>query len=86
MGEPTTEEVRAIVSLMLLSVSFHQETDGRWLADVAELPGVMAYGATQREALTAVEVLALRVIADQIEHGELTPGALAVSFQLPAAA
>jgi predicted RNase H-like HicB family nuclease len=53
-----------------LQVEFDREEDGRWIADVPELPGVMAYGSTRDEALCKVEVLALRVIAEQIEFGE----------------
>jgi predicted RNase H-like HicB family nuclease len=59
---------------MKLRVEFEQETDGRWIADVTDLPGVMAYGKTRQEALAAVEALALRVIADRIENGEPIPG------------
>lgn len=59
---------------MKLRVEFEQETDGRWIADVTDLPGAMAYGKTREEALVAVEALALRVIADRIENGELAPG------------
>jgi len=44
------------------------EDDGRWIAEIADLPGVMAYGASRDEAIAAVEALALRVIADQIEE------------------
>jgi predicted RNase H-like HicB family nuclease len=44
-------------------IEFKQEEDGRWIAEISELPGVMAYGATQGEAEAAVEALALRVIA-----------------------
>ncbi len=51
---------------MKLKVGFEQETDGRWIAEVPELPGVLAYGKTRAEALAAVEALALRVIADRI--------------------
>ena len=58
---------------MKLKVEFEQETDGRWIAEVSELPGVLAYGRTRAEALAAVEALALRVIADRIENGELEP-------------
>ena len=47
-----------------------QEADGRWLAEVVELPGVLAYGASRDEALARAEALALRVIADRLEHGE----------------
>jgi predicted RNase H-like HicB family nuclease len=57
-----------------LKVEFERETDGRWIADVPALPGVMVYGKTRNQALTAVEALALRVIADRLEHGETGPG------------
>jgi predicted RNase H-like HicB family nuclease len=56
---------------MKLRVEFDRETDGRWIAEVPELPGVLAYGKTRSEALAAVEALALRVIADRIENGEI---------------
>jgi predicted RNase H-like HicB family nuclease len=48
-------------------IEFELEDDGRWVAEIPKLPGVMAYGATRDEAEAAVEALALRVIADQIE-------------------
>lgn len=48
-----------------LKVEFDRETDGRWIADIPALPGVMVYGRTCKQALAAVEALALRVIADQ---------------------
>ena len=57
-----------------LKVEFDRETDGRWIADIPALPGVMVYGKTRKHALTAVEALALRVIADRSEHGEAVPG------------
>ena len=63
-----------------LTVEVEQETDGRWIADVVDLPGVMAYGATRAEALGNVEVLALRVIAERIEQGELHPIPVDISF------
>ena len=56
---------------MRLLVDFELEEDGRWIADVTDLPGVMAYGNTRDEALAAAKALALRVLADRIEHGEL---------------
>jgi predicted RNase H-like HicB family nuclease len=56
-----------------LKVELEQEADGRWLAEVIDLPGVLAYGATRDEALARAEALALRVIADRIEHGERAP-------------
>ena len=60
------------------------EDDGRWLAEVLELPGVLAYGSTQNEAMAKAEALALRVIAEQLEQGEAK--ALTFSIALPAAA
>ncbi len=58
---------------MKLSIELDREDDGRWIAEVMDLPGVMVYGQTREEAVASVEVLALRVIADRIEHGEAVP-------------
>ena len=63
-----------------LQVEFDRESDGRWIADIPALPGVTVYGRTRKQALTAVEALALRVIADRLEHGEAVPGEVRVSF------
>jgi predicted RNase H-like HicB family nuclease len=57
-----------------LRVELEQEEDGRWIAEVLGLPGVLVYGQTRQEALARAEVLALRVLADRLEHGEATPG------------
>jgi predicted RNase H-like HicB family nuclease len=57
-----------------LKVEFDRETDGRWIADIPALPGVMVYGKTRKRAPTAVEAMALRVIADRLEHGEAVAG------------
>ncbi len=65
---------------MNLTIEFEREEDGRWLADVVDLPGVMAYGQTREEAAARVQALALRVLADRLEHSEGTPGMLKVSF------
>jgi predicted RNase H-like HicB family nuclease len=54
-------------------VEVEREDDGRWIAEVMELPGVLAYGKTRDEAMQHVEVLALRVLADRVEHGEAIP-------------
>jgi len=54
-------------------VEIEREDDGRWIAEVVALPGVMAYGATREDALARAEVLALRVLADRLEHGEAIP-------------
>lgn len=56
-----------------MNVEIELEDDGRWIAEVPDLPGVMMYGGTREEALAKVEALALRVIADRIDHGEAIP-------------
>jgi len=56
-----------------LKIEIEREDDGRWIADVLDLPGCMAYGQTQEDALAKVKVLALRVMADRMEHGEAVP-------------
>ncbi|MEO6808084.1 MAG: type II toxin-antitoxin system HicB family antitoxin [Isosphaeraceae bacterium] len=58
---------------MNLNIEIDQEDDGRWIAEVAQLPGVMAYGQTRAEAIARVEALSLRVLADRLEHGECVP-------------
>lgn len=55
---------------MKFHIEFDREADGRWIADIPELPGVMAYGLTEEEAKANAEALALRVIADQIEENK----------------
>lgn len=59
---------------MNLRVETEQEEDGRWLAEVPELPGVLAYGASLEQAIAQAEALALRVIAERLEYGEKVPG------------
>ncbi|MCC7447265.1 MAG: type II toxin-antitoxin system HicB family antitoxin [Anaerolineae bacterium] len=56
---------------MKLTIEVEREDDGRWIAEVPELPGVMVYGETRNEAIRRVQVLALQVLADRLEHGEL---------------
>lgn len=63
-----------------LAIEYYREEDGRWLADIPALPGVTAYGRTKRQATAAVQALALRLIADRLEHGETVPGPMDVSF------
>lgn len=65
---------------MQFTIEYEQEEDGRWLAEVLELPGVLAYGQSIDQAIANVKALALRVIADRLEHGEATPGLTTVSF------
>jgi len=59
------------ISLSSLAVEFDREEDNRWIAEIPKLPGVMAYGSTKREALRRVYAVALRTLADQVEHGNL---------------
>ena len=67
---------------MNLSIELDREDDGRWIAEALELPGVMTYGSTREEAISNTERLAIEVIADRIQHGELPPSALNVSFHV----
>ncbi len=57
-----------------------QEDDGRWIAEVLELPGVLAYGRTPEQARTNAQALALRVLAERLEHGEIAADSVSVSF------
>jgi len=63
-----------------LAIQYYREEDGRWLADIPALPGVTAYGRTKKQATAAVQALALRLIADRLEHGEALPGPMSLSF------
>ena len=65
---------------MMFLVEIEQEEDGRWIAEVLDLPGVLAYGQTPEEARSKVQALALRVIAERLEHGEAGPDLLSISF------
>lgn len=58
---------------LMLKIEIEQEVDGRFIAEVSELPGVMAYGATREEAIAKVEAVALRTLADRVEQGEAVP-------------
>ena len=65
---------------MTFTVEYEQEDDGRWLAEVVELPGVLAYGQSSDEAIARAQALALRVLADRLEHGEGPPEFMSISF------
>ena len=69
---------------MQLTIRLLRETDGRWIADVPELPGVTVYGATSAEASLKAKAPALRVIAEEIEHGEMSPAADTLQFSVAA--
>jgi predicted RNase H-like HicB family nuclease len=57
----------------MLKIEIDREDDGRWIAEIVELPGVLAYGQTREEAIERAKALSLRVIADRLEHGEAIP-------------
>ena len=65
---------------MRFTVEIEKEDDGRWIAEVVDLPGVLTYGKTPEEAKAKVQALALRVVADRPEHGEAGPDLLSISF------
>lgn len=67
-------------SMMTFTVEYEREDDGRWLAEVIQLPGVLAYGGSQNEAIAKAQALALRVLADRLEHGEGKPEFVSISF------
>ena len=71
---------------MNLTLDCEQEADGRWLAEVPELSGVLAYGKTPGDAMKNAQVLALRVIAERLEHGEAAPMTINISVPLMALA
>jgi predicted RNase H-like HicB family nuclease len=62
------------------AVEIEREEDGRWIAEVPALPGVLAYGRSEEEAKAKVQALALRVVADRLEHGEEGPELLSITF------
>ncbi len=57
----------------MLKIEFEQEADGRWIAEVSLLPGVLVYGPTRDAARDRAEALALRALADRLDHGEAVP-------------
>jgi predicted RNase H-like HicB family nuclease len=81
--------VRRITSLcryrrfQAMNIETECEDDGRWIAEVPDLPGVMVYGGSREEAISKVKALALRVLADRLEHGESVPE-LGEVFAVPA--
>jgi len=67
--------------MITLSVEVEQEEDGRWIAEIPELPGVLAYGESPADARAKAQALALRVVADRLENGEAGPDLLSISFK-----
>ncbi len=69
---------------MNFSIECEQETDGRWIAEVPQLPGVLCYGQTAEEATAKAEVLALRAMAERLEHGKSKPVDISISIPMAA--
>ena len=65
---------------MNFTIESEQEDDGRWIAEVADLPGVLAYGASREEAISRAQVLALRVVAERLEHNETKPQRISIDI------
>jgi len=65
---------------MTFTVEYEQEEDGRWIAEVLEIPGVMVYGTTKEEAQAKAQALALRVLAERLDHGEMLAEPLNILF------
>ena len=68
---------------MKLTIETEREVDGRWIADVPQLPGVLAYGTTEEEAMARAEALALRVLAERLDNNEQKP--IAISIEVASA-
>ena len=64
-----------------MRIEIEREDDGRWIAEIPTLPGVLTYGQTRTDAVTKVQALALRVLAERLEQGEAVPEFLTVTFQ-----
>jgi predicted RNase H-like HicB family nuclease len=65
----------------MLRIESERDEDGRWIAEVPALPGVLSYGATEEEARAKIKALALRVVADRLENGEPLPREIAAMFE-----
>jgi len=65
---------------MNFRIEFEQEQDGRWIAEVVDIPGVLAYRKSQEEAMLKAQALALRVLAERIDVGEVSSMPLTISF------
>lgn len=68
---------------MSYRIEIEREDDGRWIAEVVELPGVLAYGRDAEEAVAHAQALALRVLADRLEQGEAASGPITLTFDTP---
>ena len=77
----TSTQELATIQKVGFSIETEREDDGRWIAEIVEIPGAMTYGSTVEEATAKVQALALRVLAERLEHGEIGPELINVSFQ-----
>ena len=66
---------------MILRIEVDQEEDGRWIAEVLELPGALAYGPSRDDAIARAKALALRALAERLEHGEAGPELMGIEFR-----
>jgi len=73
--------LRCYSTLVTFTIELEREDDGRWIAEVPDLSGVMCYGRDRNEAVARVQALALRVIAERLEHAEAPPDLLNVTFK-----
>lgn len=80
MSSPQSPRPPPLAPPKSFTIELAQELDGRWIADISSIPGVMTYGETREKAIAAAAALALRVIADRLEHGELPGAPFAVAF------
>lgn len=78
------QSIWSMLALMKFTLECEREDDGRFLAEVPELPGVLAYGKTADEAKAKAEALALRVLADQLDHSEAKAHNISFSVLVPA--
>jgi len=69
------------MSHIIYKIETKLETDGRWIAEIVDVPGVLAYGATEKEAMASAQALALRVLADRIEQEKEPTDTVTVSIQ-----
>ncbi|MDR3422753.1 MAG: type II toxin-antitoxin system HicB family antitoxin [Xanthobacteraceae bacterium] len=76
-----SESNKLYKSVLMFRIESEQEEDGRWIAEVPALPGVLAYGQTKADASAKVQALALRVITDRLDHGEPLPREIADVFK-----
>ncbi len=65
---------------MHLQIELEQEDDGRWIAEIPQLPGILAYGTSPDDAAAKAQILALRVVAERLEHGESKPVDISITL------